>query len=92
MGTAPSQRHDHERLEQQLLQEVLAAARAYRSATAEYTKVRNEYGNMLDCVDGSHAVHNAAKQERVARENYARALMAFNEFVVHGCSPGSPGR
>jgi hypothetical protein len=90
MDTAPSSPNERERLEQQLLDEMQAAKQDYHSARAEHTKVGNEYGDMLDSVDGSYAVHKAAEHERAALENYIRAWGTFTDFVVYGRRPGSP--
>jgi hypothetical protein len=73
-----------------LLEEMRAAEQAYHSATAEHTKLRNEYGNMLDGLDGSDSIQEAARHERVALENYTRALRAFTDLVVYGQHPGLP--
>ena len=64
-----------------------AAEKAYRAASVEHTKIRTEFGNMLDHPDGAHAEHQAAKSERAAFENYARALKAFTDLTVDGRRP-----
>ena len=66
-----SPQDERRRLEQQLLEAMKAAEKAYRAASAEHKKIRTEFGNMLDHPDGAHAEHQAAKGERVAFENYA---------------------
>ena len=91
MGRAPAPHDDEERLEQRLLEEMHNAEKAYRLAIAERKRVTAEYGAMLDHPDGAHALHQSVKNERVALENYTRALKAFSDLVVHERSPTVPG-
>jgi hypothetical protein len=79
------------RFEQQLLEEMQVAEEAYRAASAEHKKIRTEFRNMLNYPDGARAVHEAAKRERVALENYARALRAFTDLTLRGRRPIPPG-
>jgi len=51
-----------------------AAEKAYRAASVEHTKIRTEFGNMLDHPDGAHAEHQAAKNEQLTLENWPRAV------------------
>ena len=91
MGSLPSPQNERERLEKQLLEEMNAAKKAYRAASEEYDKVRTEFRHMLNHPDGAHAVHQAAKKERLALENYGHALKAFSDLRVHGQRPISRG-
>ena len=78
---------ERERLEKKLLEKMQAAERAYRAAAAEYKSIRAEFADMLDHPDGTAAVSQAALHERVAVENYRRALRAFTDFILHGRLP-----
>ena len=60
-----------------------ATWKACLAASEEHANVEDELSNMLDHPDGAHAVHEAAKKERVALENYARALRAFTDLTLH---------
>ena len=91
MGNLPSPQNEREQLEQQLLGEMQAAWETYRGTAAEHAKIRTEFGDMLDHPDGAHAVNVAAKKERVALENYARALRAFTDLTLRGRPPIPPG-
>ena len=91
MGNLPSQQHEREQLKQQLLGGMRVTWEAYRAASEEYRKIRSEFGDMLDHPDGAHAVHEAAKKEQVALENYARALRAFTDLTLRGRPPIPPG-
>jgi len=58
---------------------------------ADRTKIRTEVGNMLVHPNGADAEHKAAKDERVALENYARALETFTDLIIHGRRSIPPG-
>lgn len=87
MGPASSQRDERERLEQQLLDGMKASEGAYRAAAAQHTRIRVEFGNMLDHPDTTAAVQDASHLERVALENYTRALKLFTDLVIYGRRP-----
>ena len=91
MGGLPSLQNERERLEQQLLGKMQVTWGSYRTASEDYRKIRSEFGDMLDHPDGAHAVNVAARKERVALENYARALKAFTDLTLRGRRPIPPG-
>ncbi len=76
-----------ERLEDELMGRLKAAERAYRLAQSEHAALRAEFGDMLDTPDGSHAVHQAAKRERIALQHYRRELKVFTELVIEDRCP-----
>lgn len=82
---------ERERFEQQYLEKLKTAEKAYRAAAEEYKSIRAEFGDMLNHPDGASAVHNAANRECVAMENYSRALKAFMQVIVFGRLPPSHG-
>jgi len=79
MGSSPSLKDDRERFEQELLKQMRAAEKTYGRALAEHAKVRAEFGNMLDHPECRHT----AEKESLALENYARALEAFTDLILH---------
>ena len=87
----PSPQSERDRLEQQLLEEMQAAEKAYSDTVSEHRKIRTEFGDMLDHPDSVHAVNQAANKERRALEKYARALRAFTDSTVDGRRPIPPG-
>jgi hypothetical protein len=91
MDGSPSPAKEREIIEQELLARIQVAEKAYRSAAATHSRIRIEYGDMLDNPDGAHALHKAAKIERMALEEYTRALSAFSDLVLHNRGPISPG-
>ena len=91
MGSLPFPQNERERLEKQLREKLNAAEEAYYAASEEHEKIRTEFRHMLDHPDGAHAVHQAAKKERLALENYGHALKAFSDLTVHGRRPISRG-
>jgi len=81
-----------EQLEQYLLDEMQAKWVAYLAASEEHANIEDEFSNMLDRLDGAHAVKQAAKKEQVALEKYTRAVRAFTDFTtVRGGRPIPPG-
>ena len=83
MERSSSQNRDDEGLEKQLLAQMLAAERVYRAAAAEYKKVKEEFGLILDHPDGILAVRRSARKEHDALAKYFRTLQAFADLVLH---------
>ena len=84
MDTQPE---DVQRLEQELLEQMRAAAKTYRQAIAEHQRVAGEFADMLDHPDGAYAWRTAAAQESRALEEYAQAVKSYSDLVVHGIRP-----
>jgi hypothetical protein len=68
----PDAMSDGERLEQQLRQELEFSRNAYDMASAEFVRTKTDYADMLAHPNGCHALLQAAKAERIARQKYAR--------------------
>jgi len=85
MSSSPSRKDDRERFEQELLKQMRAAEKAYGTALAEHSKVRTEFGNMLDHPECRHA----AEKESLALEDYAGALEAFTGLILHPSAPSA---
>ena len=66
MESSPPRQIDDQRIERQLLEQVQTAHEAFCVASAEYRRLRAEFGEMLDHPDGSHAVRQSAARERAA--------------------------
>jgi hypothetical protein len=91
MGSLPFPQNKPKQLEQYLLDEMQAKWVAYLAASEEHANIEDEFSNVLDYPDGAHAMHEAAKKEQVALENYTRAVRAFNDFTVRSRHPIPPG-
>jgi hypothetical protein len=77
-----------ERIERELLAELKRAEKAYRAASAEYLKVKEEYTGMFATSDGALALHKAAVAERMALEKYISVLKEFSALIIDGRRPG----
>ena len=82
-----SPQNEREGLEEQLLAAIQVAYKAYREAAEEHSRIRAQYGNMFDHPDSMSGLHKAAADERIALQNYSRALKAFSNLVVPGRAP-----
>jgi hypothetical protein len=78
----PDAMSDRERLEQQLRQELEFSRNAYDMASAEFVRTKTVYADMLAHPDGTYALRQAAKEERIARQKYTRALKDFTRFIL----------
>ena len=65
----------------QLTRQMHAAQKAYNEATAECTKIKAKYGDMLDNPDGTLALRRAATNERRAAQKYRKAAKAYSAIV-----------
>jgi len=90
MGQSFSSHHDRQQLELALHQRLRSAQVAYRAAAAQHLEIRTRYENMLDHPDGTHALHQAVMKEHLALQEYARALKAFSDLILHN-RPPEPG-
>jgi len=81
---------ERKELELKLFEKLKAAEMVYRAAITESNKAREEFGQMMTHPDSAAALHNAARKERIAVEQYTAALKAFTEAVVHGRWPRFP--
>ena len=88
--TDASPQNERENLEEELHQNMQAAYRAYCDASAEHTKIRALYENILDHPDSTSGLYRAAKNERLALNRYTRALKAFSGLVLRGERPVPP--
>ncbi len=92
MPTESSRSLEPERdVEEELRNRLKQAENAYRAASAEYLKTRQQNAGLLDHPDGAYAVRHAAKLERIAIQKYRRALGAFADFVLRGRTPPAAG-
>jgi DNA-binding NtrC family response regulator len=66
---------------QRLTRQMHAAQKAYNEATAECTKIKAKYGDMLDNPDGTLALRRAATNERRAAQKYRKAAKAYSAIV-----------
>jgi ActR/RegA family two-component response regulator len=74
----------------QLARQMCAAHKAYREAAADCNKIKAKYGDMLDSVDGTFALHRAAANERRASQMYGRAVKAYVAMVSSSRVPEPP--
>jgi hypothetical protein len=67
----------------------LGEARAkYERANREFEIASSHaYGLGLSTVDGAHALHQAAKHQRVATTGYAKTVDRFCDFILRGKLP-----
>jgi DNA-binding NarL/FixJ family response regulator len=76
-------------LELQLLARLQSAEKRYRSAAEECNAAAGQFRDMMSHPDGAAGLHNAARNERVAVQQYHAALKDFTDLVVYGRPPQS---
>ncbi len=80
-------RKERERLELDLREKLRAAEKGFHKARIEHAEIRAKYRDMLDTVDGTYAIHQAAKQEFITLQIYKTALKHFSDLVLYGKLP-----
>ena len=70
-----------EKPEEQLLEEMRIAQKAYNETAAEHGKLRAEFANMLDNPDTVSGLKRAATNERVAAQKYKAAVKAYRKSM-----------
>jgi hypothetical protein len=82
-----SSRPERLQLEQELLRRLGEAREAYRAASRDYLKARDDHRGEFDSPDGAYALHKAATQELDAHQEYRHAADAFTNFLLGGPLP-----
>jgi CheY-like chemotaxis protein len=79
---------DLDAIEKRLKSELDEARLRYNHAIEELEKLTTDARELgLNTADGAYALHNAAKQHRLATSAYSKAVTRFCDWILHGKFP-----